>query len=179
LRHEVPLVALIRIAECAQRLQEVGRKVAAKLSLETNTTLIPFAYESFQKAKSAAWSRLDGHYVADTSMGLQHIAVKWSGMSSLTRVCDLSGTLWVCSCLFPQAEGMPCRHVLIALRQAIADGLLQVSAAESHVRMFHVQYFKDSYIRAYSGKPITRPLLNTLIPDETKAPFAETRSRKR
>lgn len=165
IRHEDPLTALVRIAEQHSRLGDVQKRLGQDL-VTSSAVLVPYAQRHFEAAKH----RASTGYVVDRSGGLNNLSVMYNAMEAYRRVVNLvSVPLATCTCKLTEAEGMPCHHILAALRAVGAD--VEWTAEERLRHLFSPQYFVQEFVEAYSSPSIQRPLLSSLVADDTLPPM--------
>lgn len=166
IRHEDPLTALVRIAEQHSRLCDTQKRLGQDL-VTSGAILVPYAQKHFEAAKLRASSG----YVVNLSGGLDNLAVRFNDMEVYLKIVNLvSEPRSTCTCKFADAEGMPCHHILAALR-AVGTAV-QWTALERLHHLFHPQYFVEEFVKAYDGRTIRRPLLASLVADDTLPPVA-------
>ena len=166
IRHEDPLTALVRIAEQHSRLCDKQKKLGEDL-ISSGAVLVPYAQQHFEAARQCA----SAGYVVDRTGGLDNLFVMFNVMEVYRKVVNLvAEPRATCTCNFPQAEGMACHHILAALRAVGAD--INWTVEERLMRMFHPQYFVEEFVKAYSGPTLRRPLLSSLVADDTLPPVS-------
>ena len=159
-RHEDPLTALVRYAELHDRTMKKGRELAQQLAAIPGVPLIPWAVRAYEKAKDKAKTR----YTTDASCGASSVYVSYEGLEKHRRIVDFTAKGTVsCTCGVPLHTGVPCHHIIVALRDTSFPVVTALSPLARLQRLFDAQFFVTEYVSAYDIQPPKRPLLNSLV----------------
>ena len=117
IRHEDPLVALVRVAEEYNRLIQSHQSVVKSL-LEHQEVLIPFASKHYEAMKNRA---TDGYRVKSMS-GLELIHVRYNDQECYRRDVNLiAEPRPTCTCMLLEQDGMVCAHIIVACRTYLKE----------------------------------------------------------